>query len=153
MRGPAESEGVCRKSNDCYTKCGGFDKLNHRNATLLDSPRMKRAKKTSARFSAEKEPARVPEQVETCESTREKRTSVVTDGNEESEKNKCAVCAEKELARVPEQVKTCESTREKRTSVITDGNEESEKKLVRGLRGLETCAGMEGLPKARRNGT
>ena len=23
--------------NDCYTKCGGFDKLNHRNANLLDS--------------------------------------------------------------------------------------------------------------------
>ena len=30
--------------------------------------------------------ARVPEQVKTCESTREKQTSVVTDGNEESEK-------------------------------------------------------------------
>ena len=27
----------CPKSNDCYTKCGGFDKLNHRNANLLDS--------------------------------------------------------------------------------------------------------------------
>ena len=25
------------RRNDCYTKCGGFDKLNHRNATLLDS--------------------------------------------------------------------------------------------------------------------
>lgn len=46
------------------------------------------------------EPARVPEQVETCESTRKKQTSVVTDGNEESEKNKCAVCAVIKLARV-----------------------------------------------------
>ena len=27
----------CPKSNDCCTKCGGFDKVNHRNATLLDS--------------------------------------------------------------------------------------------------------------------
>ncbi|MBQ1174944.1 MAG: hypothetical protein IIX56_00875, partial [Treponema sp.] len=27
----------CPKSNECYTKCGGFDKLNHRNANLLDS--------------------------------------------------------------------------------------------------------------------
>ena len=26
------------KSNERYTKCGGFDKLNHRNANLLDSP-------------------------------------------------------------------------------------------------------------------
>ena len=26
------------RRNDCYTKCGGFDKLNHRNANLLDSP-------------------------------------------------------------------------------------------------------------------
>ena len=25
------------RQNDCYTKCGGFDKLNHRNANLLDS--------------------------------------------------------------------------------------------------------------------
>ena len=25
------------RRNDCYTKCGGFDKLNHRNANLLDS--------------------------------------------------------------------------------------------------------------------
>ena len=53
--------------------------------------------------------------------------SVITDGNEESEKNKCAVCAVMEPARVPGQVKTCESTREKQTSVITDENEESEK--------------------------
>lgn len=58
-----------------------------------------------------------------------------------------------ELARVPEQVKTCESTREKRTSVLTDGNRRKRKKLVRGLRGNRICAGMEGLPKARRNGT
>ena len=28
----------CPKSNERYTKCGGFDKLNHRNANLLDSP-------------------------------------------------------------------------------------------------------------------
>ena len=27
---------TCR--NECYAKCGGFDKLNHRNANLLDSP-------------------------------------------------------------------------------------------------------------------
>ena len=27
----------CPKSNERYTKCGGFDKLNHRNANLLDS--------------------------------------------------------------------------------------------------------------------
>lgn len=27
----------CTKSNERYTKCGGFDKLNHRNAKLLDS--------------------------------------------------------------------------------------------------------------------
>ena len=26
------------RRNDCYTKCGGFDKLNHRNANLLNSP-------------------------------------------------------------------------------------------------------------------
>ena len=26
------------KSNERYTKCGGFDKLNHHNANLLDSP-------------------------------------------------------------------------------------------------------------------
>ena len=71
--------------------------------------------------------ARVPEQVKTCESTREKQTSVITDGNEESEINKWAVCGVMEFERVPEQVKTCESTREKRTSVVTDGNEESEK--------------------------
>ena len=30
----------CPKSNERYTKCGGFDKLNHRNANLLDSPPM-----------------------------------------------------------------------------------------------------------------
>ena len=54
----------------------------------------------SGRFSAVIELTRVPEQVKTCERTRVKRTSVVTDGNEESEKNKCAVCAEKEPARV-----------------------------------------------------
>ena len=28
----------CPKSNERYTKFGGFDKLNHRNANLLDSP-------------------------------------------------------------------------------------------------------------------
>ena len=28
----------CPKSNDRYSKCGGFDKLNHRNANLLDNP-------------------------------------------------------------------------------------------------------------------
>ena len=34
---PSTGSGTtCR--NDCYTKCGGFDKLNHRNANLLDSP-------------------------------------------------------------------------------------------------------------------
>ena len=27
----------CPKSNERYTKCGGFDKLNHVNANLLDS--------------------------------------------------------------------------------------------------------------------
>ena len=27
----------CPKSNECSAHCGGFDKLNHRNATLLDS--------------------------------------------------------------------------------------------------------------------
>ena len=27
----------CPKSNEHYTKCGGFDKLNHRYANLLDS--------------------------------------------------------------------------------------------------------------------
>ena len=32
------TEGDCPKSNERYTKCGGFDKLNHRNANLLDSP-------------------------------------------------------------------------------------------------------------------
>ena len=40
----------------------------------------------SGRFSAVIELTRVPEQVKTCERTRVKRTSVVTDGNEESEK-------------------------------------------------------------------
>ena len=28
----------CPKSNERYSKCGGFDKLNHRNANLLDNP-------------------------------------------------------------------------------------------------------------------
>ena len=28
----------CPKSNERYTKCGGFDKLNHRNTNLLDNP-------------------------------------------------------------------------------------------------------------------
>ena len=32
-----KGSGTTRR-NDCYTKCGGFDKLNHRNANLLDSP-------------------------------------------------------------------------------------------------------------------
>ena len=32
------SKGSETARNDCYTKCGGFDKLNHRNANLLDSP-------------------------------------------------------------------------------------------------------------------
>ena len=58
-----------------------------------------------------------------------------------------------EFARVPEQVKTCESTRGKRTSVQTDGNRRKRKEQVRGLRGERIGAGMEGLPKARRNGT
>ena len=31
-----KGSGTTRR-NDCYTKCGGFDKLNHRNANLLDS--------------------------------------------------------------------------------------------------------------------
>ena len=31
----------CPKSNERYTKCGGFDKLNHRNANLLFSPLFK----------------------------------------------------------------------------------------------------------------
>ena len=34
---PSTGSGTTRR-NDCYTKCGGFDKLNHRNANLLDSP-------------------------------------------------------------------------------------------------------------------
>ena len=29
--------GAVPKSNERYTKFGGFDKLNHRNANLLDS--------------------------------------------------------------------------------------------------------------------
>ena len=33
---PSTGSGTTRR-NDCYTKCGGFDKLNHRNANLLDS--------------------------------------------------------------------------------------------------------------------
>ena len=32
----SKGSGTTRR-NDCYTKCGGFDKLNHRNANLLDS--------------------------------------------------------------------------------------------------------------------
>ena len=32
----SKGSGTIRR-NDCYTKCGGFDKLNHRNANLLDS--------------------------------------------------------------------------------------------------------------------
>ena len=34
----------CPKSNERYTKCGGFDKLNHRNANLLDNPLSERRK-------------------------------------------------------------------------------------------------------------
>ena len=34
----SKGSGTTRR-NDCYTKCGGFDKLNHRNANLLDNPR------------------------------------------------------------------------------------------------------------------
>ena len=33
----SKDSGITRR-NDCYTKYGGFDKLNHRNANLLDSP-------------------------------------------------------------------------------------------------------------------
>ena len=33
----SKGSGTIRR-NDCYTKCGGFDKLNHRNANLLDIP-------------------------------------------------------------------------------------------------------------------
>ena len=67
--------------------------------------------------------ARVPEQVKTCESTREKQTSVITDGNRRKRKKTSArFSAVMEFARVPEQVKTCESTHVKRTSVITDEN-------------------------------
>ena len=33
---PSTGSGTFHR-NDCYTKCGGFDKLNHRNANLLDS--------------------------------------------------------------------------------------------------------------------
>ncbi|MCI6366291.1 MAG: hypothetical protein MR911_07340, partial [Spirochaetia bacterium] len=32
----SKGSGTTRR-NDCYTKCGGFDKLNHRNANLLAS--------------------------------------------------------------------------------------------------------------------
>ena len=34
---PSTGSGTTRR-NDCYTKCGGFDKFNHRNANLLDRP-------------------------------------------------------------------------------------------------------------------
>ena len=34
---PSTGSGTTRR-NDCYSKCGGFDKLNHRNANLLDNP-------------------------------------------------------------------------------------------------------------------
>ncbi|MBQ1175106.1 MAG: hypothetical protein IIX56_01720, partial [Treponema sp.] len=33
----SKDSGTTRR-NDCYTKCGGFDKLNHRNANLSGSP-------------------------------------------------------------------------------------------------------------------
>ena len=33
----SKGSGTTRR-NDCYTKCGGFDELNHRNENLLDSP-------------------------------------------------------------------------------------------------------------------
>ena len=33
----SKDSGTTRR-NDCYTKCGGFDKLNHRNANLLGQP-------------------------------------------------------------------------------------------------------------------
>ena len=33
---PSTGSGTSRR-NDCYTKYGGFDKLNHRNVNLLDS--------------------------------------------------------------------------------------------------------------------
>ena len=33
----SKGSGTTRR-NDCYTKCGGFDKLNHRNANLFDTP-------------------------------------------------------------------------------------------------------------------
>ena len=36
-RGCPKSNECSARRNDCYTKCGGFDKLNHRNANLLDS--------------------------------------------------------------------------------------------------------------------
>ena len=36
----SKGSGTTRR-NDCYTKCGGFDKLNHRNANLLVSPLFK----------------------------------------------------------------------------------------------------------------
>ena len=35
-----KGSGTTRR-NDCYTKCGGFDKLNHRNANLLEQPPLK----------------------------------------------------------------------------------------------------------------
>ena len=34
----SKGSGTTRR-NDCYTKCGGFDKLNHRNANFWDSCR------------------------------------------------------------------------------------------------------------------
>ena len=33
----SKGSGITRR-NDCYTKCGGFDKLNHRNANFWDTP-------------------------------------------------------------------------------------------------------------------
>ena len=34
---PSTGSGTTRR-NDCYIECGGFDKLNHRNANLLAAP-------------------------------------------------------------------------------------------------------------------
>ena len=39
----------CPKSNERYTKCGGFDKLNHRNTNLLDSSPVR--KRLSKRYT------------------------------------------------------------------------------------------------------
>ena len=36
-RGCPKSNECSARRNDCYTKCDGFDKLNQRNANLLDS--------------------------------------------------------------------------------------------------------------------